>query len=143
MSKLQKWILLKLYEAGKDHHATPNYWRSRHYLVYNRIKEYLELDEVKEYFSKMGKVLKRYIDEEEKQRRFRFKFEVSTTNSLKNLAKEGYVELLDKDRRRIRLDSGYRQATIFVQLKDKGIKAVEKSLTINNPIINNKEEGIK
>ena len=135
LSKLQKWILLKLYEAGKDHYATPNYWRSRHYLVHNRIKEYLKLEKVKKYFSDHEKAWRKiqpshYISEEEKQNWFKDKFEVSTTNSLKNLAKEGYVELLNKDRWSINLNSGYRQVTVFVQLKDKGVEAVEKLLTI-------------
>lgn len=136
LSKLQKWILTKCYEAGKDYYATPDYWRGRHYLVFNRIKEHCEehKEEIEEHFNEIAKVYKKYIGPEERKRSsynwFKDEFEVSTTNSLKSLAKKGYVKLLNKDRWTIRLDSRYRQATVFVQLTDKGVKAVEKVLTI-------------
>ncbi|MBA7580558.1 hypothetical protein ES708_22451 [subsurface metagenome] len=132
LSKLQRWILTKCYEKGNDHHATPNYFCGRHFLVSHRIEDYLKLEKVKKYFSKLEEAWKKPISEKCRYNRFKYGFEVSATNSLRNLARKGYIKLLDKSRLPILLDSGYRQATIFVQLKDRGVKTVEKFLIINN-----------
>ncbi|MBA7540563.1 hypothetical protein ES705_32862 [subsurface metagenome] len=132
LSKLQKWILTKCYEQGDNHHVTPNYFCGRHFLVYSRIKDYLKLEKVKKYFSKLEEAWGKSISEKSKCNRFKYKLEVSTTNSLRNLARKEYLELLDKSRMPIILDNRHREATKYLQLKDRGIKTIEKFLIINN-----------
>jgi len=139
LSKLQKWILKKCYGKGKDHYATPDYFIGRITLVVWRIREYLETKEIKEYFDGLVKI-GRYTNEKERLDWFRSKFEVSTTNSLKNLARKGYIDLLGTQRIRIRPDSRYHWATKDVQLTDKGIKAVKESLKIKKRKVNNKRQ---
>ncbi|MBA7500642.1 hypothetical protein ES704_03402 [subsurface metagenome] len=127
LSKLQKWILKKCYEQGKNHYSTDDYSIARITLVIWRTKEYLETEEVKKYFEEVGKAYKRYINEEKKQKWFRYKFEISTTNSIKNLYSKGYIKV---EKRWLVIKR--------VRLTDKGIKAVKESLKIKKREVNDK-----
>lgn len=127
LSKLQKWILKKCYEQGKDHYIFDDYSVARVSLVIWRIREYLETKEIKEYFDRLLKTMKRYVDEGEKLNWFRYKFEISTTNSIKNLLSKGYIQV---ERRWLVIKR--------VRLTDKGIKTVEESLKIKKRKVNNK-----
>jgi len=127
LSKLQKWILKKCYEQGKGHYISFDYSVARISLVFWRTKEYIETKEIKKYFDELLKTIKRYVSERERINWFRYKFEISTTNSIKNLLAKGYIQ-----------EEGFKFVIKRIRLTDKGIKTVEESLKIKKRKVNNK-----